>query len=574
MNFKKNVFVLMIFIAFTSYSQENDIQYQWLRGYQKVDARREIRIPDILGFKTLKGDFHSHTIFSDGRVLPQERVDEAWREGLDVIAITDHSTPIPGYISADYNTPYKMAKRTAIQRGITLIQAVEYTKSEPVGHLNFLFLKNANPFKGDSLSPTQAIHLASEMGAFVIYNHPGWPDKNSELDTFHINHINAGRIQGMEVFNSGEFYPVVMDYVNLYNVTPFSNTDIHSPIQSSYEVNNTFRNMTLVFATDNSENAIKEAMTDGRTVAFANNILAGKEKFLQEILRKSLLVSNYKTDGTTYSCNIANQSDITWFFSGANHRHITFPANRTVQLNGEVRELNTIYQVSNTYISSVSHLEFPLHFIFTKEQEVSMPFIKQNITMIEPGTKIEVFCSTVGAEIRYTLDGTEPTSVSPLYNSPLQIEKSSVISLKAFKPGMEPSRIFKGQALLTVLHPGEKLKNVQNGVNYKYFEGNIISSAEIETKGKLIKEGTATFPDISLAQVDDHFGMIFTGYIFAPVDGLYTFSLQSDDGSTLKISGVELVDNDGSHSLTKVSATMNLKKGYHSYEIRFMEDYE
>jgi hypothetical protein len=68
--------------------------------------------------------------------------------------------------------------------------------------------------------------------------------------------------------------------------------------------------------------------------------------------------------------------------------------------------------------------------------------------------------------------------------------------------------------------------------------------------------------------------MIFTGYIFAPVDGLYTFSLQSDDGSILKISGVDLVDNDGSHSLKKVSAPINLKKGYHPYEIRFMEDFE
>jgi predicted metal-dependent phosphoesterase TrpH len=574
MKFKKNLFVLLVFIAFNSYSQENDIQYQWLRGYQKVDARREIQIPDILGFKTLKGDFHSHTIFSDGRVLPQERVDEAWREGLDVIAITDHSTPIPEYITADYNTPYKMAKRTAEQRGITLIQAVEYTKSEPVGHINLLFLKNANPFKGDSLSPTQAMHLANKMGAFVIYNHPGWPDKNSELDTFHINHINAGRIHAIEVFNSDEFYPVVMDYVNQYNVAPFSNTDIHAPIQSNYDVNNTFRNITLVFAEENSESAIKEAMFAGRTVAFANNILVGKEKFLQEILRKSLLVSNYKTDGSSFSCNIANQSDITWYFSGANHRHITFPANRTIQLSGDIKELNTNYKVTNTYTTSVNHLEFPLYFILTKEQEVSMPFIKQNITMIAPGNKIEVFCATDGAEIRYTLDGTEPTSVSPLYKSPLQIEKSSVISLKAFKPGMEPSRLFKKQALLTGLHPGEKLKNLQNGVNYKYFEGKINSSAEIDTKGKLIKEGTATFPDISVAQVEDHFGMIFTGYIFAPADGLYTFSLQSDDGSILKISGVDLVDNDGSHSLKKVSAPINLKKGYHPYEIRFMEDFE
>lgn len=52
--------------------------------------RNKINMPDVLGFKTLKCDFHSHTIFSDGDVWPSYRVEEAWRDGLDAIAITDH----------------------------------------------------------------------------------------------------------------------------------------------------------------------------------------------------------------------------------------------------------------------------------------------------------------------------------------------------------------------------------------------------------------------------------------------------------------------------------------------------
>jgi hypothetical protein len=36
--------------------------------------RREINIPDILGYKTLKCDFHIHTVFSDGDVWPTVRV--------------------------------------------------------------------------------------------------------------------------------------------------------------------------------------------------------------------------------------------------------------------------------------------------------------------------------------------------------------------------------------------------------------------------------------------------------------------------------------------------------------------
>ena len=50
----------------------------------------KIVISDLKGYVTLKCDFHIHTVFSDGTVWPTVRVDEAYREGLDAIAITDH----------------------------------------------------------------------------------------------------------------------------------------------------------------------------------------------------------------------------------------------------------------------------------------------------------------------------------------------------------------------------------------------------------------------------------------------------------------------------------------------------
>ena len=49
-------------------------------------VRHELRVPDLPGLETLKGDFHLHSVFSDGRVWPTVHVQEAWRDGLDVIA--------------------------------------------------------------------------------------------------------------------------------------------------------------------------------------------------------------------------------------------------------------------------------------------------------------------------------------------------------------------------------------------------------------------------------------------------------------------------------------------------------
>ena len=51
---------------------------------------KTVDIPDITGYKTLKCDFHIHTIYSDGNVTPDVRVLEAVSEGLDALAFTDH----------------------------------------------------------------------------------------------------------------------------------------------------------------------------------------------------------------------------------------------------------------------------------------------------------------------------------------------------------------------------------------------------------------------------------------------------------------------------------------------------
>ncbi|GIR30125.1 MAG: hypothetical protein CM15mP44_4080 [Candidatus Neomarinimicrobiota bacterium] len=53
-------------------------------------SNRKIEFPDLPGYKTLVCDLHMHSVFSDGSVWPDIRVQEAIRDGLDVIATTEH----------------------------------------------------------------------------------------------------------------------------------------------------------------------------------------------------------------------------------------------------------------------------------------------------------------------------------------------------------------------------------------------------------------------------------------------------------------------------------------------------
>ena len=65
-----------------------DIARQSLAHNKEV--RKEIILPQVRGLNIYKADLHTHTIFSDAHVTPEYRVQEAWRDGLDAIAITEH----------------------------------------------------------------------------------------------------------------------------------------------------------------------------------------------------------------------------------------------------------------------------------------------------------------------------------------------------------------------------------------------------------------------------------------------------------------------------------------------------
>ena len=57
------------------------------------------------------------------------------------------------------------------------------------------------------------------------------------------------------------------------------------------------------------------------------------------------------------------------------------------------------------------------------------------MTFVADSLDVTLACATAGATIRYTLDGTEPTSSSTVYSAPITINVSTTIKAKAFKSG-------------------------------------------------------------------------------------------------------------------------------------------
>ena len=135
---------------------------------------RTIIFPDTAIYKTLTVDLHTHSVFSDGHVWPTIRVGEAVKDGLDALAITEHLEYQP-HISdiphPDRNRSFNEANRSAAGLDLTVIPGVEITRVGDAGHMNAVFVKDANTLvrqrPHQSLMPEHMFETPEEADAYA-----------------------------------------------------------------------------------------------------------------------------------------------------------------------------------------------------------------------------------------------------------------------------------------------------------------------------------------------------------------------------------------------------------------------
>jgi len=251
--------------------------------------------PNIEGYQTLKTDLHIHTVFSDGKVWPNIRVQEALRENLDVISLTEHleyqphSADIP---HPDRNRSYEIAMQEAKDHDLLIVHGSEITRSAPIGHNNAVFITDANTLMAeDGLT---SFREAKKQGAFVFWNHPAWhaqnPKGNPVLSDFQKERIKNGELHGIEVINSVDYAEESLALALEQNLTIMGTSDIHGLIDWDYTEKQKQRPITLVFSKERTIKSMQEALFAGRTVAVYNDLLVGKAEFLKPLIRASIRV--------------------------------------------------------------------------------------------------------------------------------------------------------------------------------------------------------------------------------------------------------------------------------------------
>jgi hypothetical protein len=98
--------------------------------------------------------------------------------------------------------------------------------------------------------------------------------------------------------------------------------------------------------------------------------------------------------------------------------------------------------------------------------------------------------------------------------------------------------------------------------NQAFTQGSLVMS---RTDSKVDFNWGNNAPDPSVP--DDYFAVRWTGRVQAPVTGIYTFYVASDDGNRLWVNGQQLTNDWHDHGLTETSGTISLTAGQ-KYDIK------
>jgi hypothetical protein len=148
---------------------------------------------------------------------------------------------------------------------------------------------------------------------------------------------------------------------------------------------------------------------------------------------------------------------------------------------------------------------------------------------------------TDGLDLRYTLDGTEPTLASALYAAPLSIDQTTLVKVRAFRKGLQEtpwhftgtdcsrtsSTVFRRRPLL----PAQRTAAREPGLRYDYLEGDwptLFAHAAYEGVLAPASSGVAEalLDPKRLERVratDRAYAVRYDGFLVAPADGVYAF---------------------------------------------------
>ncbi len=199
-------------------------------------------------------------------------------------------------------------------------------------------------------------------------------------------------------------------------------------------------------------------------------------------------------------------------------------------------------------------------------QPTKTEFITKNINSFLDNTTIEFSNPFINLTTVYSVN----KSAGKTYSQHIQIDNNTIFSFQIKNGKNEVSsneiREFRKIAYLEPVN----VTNVEAGLKYASYEGDWESFPDFKIL-KPIKEGYATdFAVADIAPREDHWALVYTGFIKIEEDNLYIFRVNADDAARFYVGG-EMVTDEKTTIKGENVGTLALKKGFHPVRIEFFE---
>lgn len=188
-------------------------------------------------------------------------------------------------------------------------------------------------------------------------------------------------------------------------------------------------------------------------------------------------------------------------------------------------------------------------------------------------TTVTLTSPTPGAELRYTLDGSLPARNSPLYAGPIVLRRSASLVARAFLPGKNgipaPPLQLTRWGPSDLLVPVAFVRAPDPGLTWQAWEAPLQSLKDLDRSAPLTASGFCEVPTVEVAPRDSQCILTFQGFFHATEEGIWSFSLTSDDGSRLWLGDRLVVDADGFHGAEERTGRVGLKAGWHPLRVEY-----
>jgi len=162
----------------------------------------------------------------------------------------------------------------------------------------------------------------------------------------------------------------------------------------------------------------------------ASNIVAGTDVTLNSTITDTsgvdYVIPSWNNTGTWVNQTAINSGD-----------SLSFQANFAGTWNNTVGSVVSVKFYANDTLNnwgSSSQFDFTLI-----PPKVATPTFSPAQGTYSSSQSVAISCGTAGATIRYTTDGSEPTSSSTAYSDPISVSATTTVKAKAFKSGMTDS---------------------------------------------------------------------------------------------------------------------------------------